>query len=154
MVRGLAVGALVAVSVFVLGASLGIAQSPEEQVDARQNQMKTFGQSTKTISGFLKEGTGDMAAVQEAAAALEEGAQRLPTLFPEGTEQGVSDSRALPAIWERPDDFAQRIETLQAATADLTTAAESGDKAAVAAAFAPVGQACGGCHENFRLKKD
>lgn len=151
MTNRIAAGALIAASLVFAG-SLVAAATPEELVEARQNQMKTFGRSAKAIGDFLKAGgDGDMAPIREAAVAIEDGAGKLPTLFPEGTGVGVSDSEALPAIWENPDRFAQRIDALRVAAAGLTEAAGNGDARALAAAFRPVGQACGGCHEQFRL---
>src|SRR3546814_10293672 len=89
MTRPIAAGALVAASIVFLGYTAGIAQTPEAQVDQRQEQMKKFGDSVKAITAFVKQGSGSVEGVQQAAATLEEGAGRLTRLFPEGTEVGV-----------------------------------------------------------------
>jgi cytochrome c556 len=61
-------------------------------------------------------------------------------------------TRALPAIWEKPDDFHQHFEDLRAAVDTLAAEAGNGQEAFVAA-MAPVGKACGDCHESFRQKQ-
>lgn len=155
MLKPLAISALAAAAIVGSGAFFaGVAQTPEELVETRQDNMETFGDSAKTISKFIKGEAGTVEDVQAAAVDMAEVAERLPDLFPEGTGQGVSDSAALPAIWENPEDFASRVEDAQAAIADFQPAAESGDPDAIRAAFAVVGQACGGCHDNFRAEDD
>lgn len=68
------------------------------------------------------------------------------TLFPESAQGGD----ALPEIWENPDDFASRLETFQDAAADLKTALDTGGD--LGSAFQNVGQACKGCHDNYRAE--
>lgn len=86
------------------------------------------------------------------AQGLENGASELATLFPAGSK--VEDSDALPVIWEKPEEFNAAIEKLIAATQKFTTAAESGNKEAIAAAFRDVGGSCRGCHDTFRVPQD
>lgn len=155
MLKPLAISALAAAAIVGSGAFFqGFAQSPEELVETRQDNMETFGDSAKTIAGFIKGEGGTVEDVQAAAADMAEVAERLPDLFPEGTGQGVSDSDALPAIWEDPEDFASKVEAAQAAIADFQPAAESGDPSAIRTAFAAVGQACSGCHDTYRAEDD
>ncbi|MEO3435295.1 cytochrome c [Inquilinus sp. CAU 1745] len=155
MLKPLAISALAAAAIVGSGAFFpGVAQTPEEMVETRQDAMETLGDSAKTTAKFIQGEAGTVEDVQAAAADMAEVAPRLPDLFPEGTGQGVDDSDALPAIWENPDDFAERVEAAQAAIADFQPAAESGDPQAIRAAFAVVGQACSGCHDNFRAEDD
>lgn len=155
MLKPLAISALAAAAIVGSGAFFqGVAQTPEDLVETRQDAMETLGDSAKTIAKFIQGEAGTVEDVQAAAATMAELAPHLPELFPEGTGQGVGDSDALPAIWENPDDFAARIEAAQAAIADLQPAAESDDPQTIRAAFAVVGQACSGCHDNFRAKDD
>lgn len=62
-------------------------------------------------------------------------------------------SRALPAVFDQPDKFKEAQEKLKSATGKLAEASKGGDEEAVKAAMKQVGQACGGCHKNFREKK-
>jgi len=68
--------------------------------------------------------------------------------FGPGTEGGD----ALPAIWSDESKFKSNQEKLIAATASLSTAANSGDLEAVKRATAAVGGACKNCHDDFKKK--
>ncbi len=72
----------------------------------------------------------------------------------EGSDsESLADSRALPAIWESPDDFYPHFDTLQEAATAAAQAAPEGQQA-FAAAVGDLGKACGGCHEDYRKPKD
>lgn len=62
-----------------------------------------------------------------------------------------TDSLALPAVFDEPAKFKSAQESLQQAVAKLV-AVNSGNEAAAKAAIGDVGKACGGCHQNFRMK--
>jgi cytochrome c556 len=66
------------------------------------------------------------------------------------TTQDVK-SQALPEVFKDPAKFKTSQERLQEAIAKLVEV-KSGNEAAVKAAIAEVGKACGGCHDNFRQK--
>jgi cytochrome c556 len=68
--------------------------------------------------------------------------------FGAGTEGGD----ALPAIWSEASKFKSAQERLIAATASLSSAANSGDLEAVKKATANVGAACKNCHDDFKKK--
>lgn len=72
--------------------------------------------------------------------------------FPEGTETG-GETRALPAIWEDPDSFAE-IETTYAANVQAAVDAAPEDLDGFRAAFSPVAAQCGACHERFRAAQN
>jgi cytochrome c556 len=73
-----------------------------------------------------------------------------PTLFPAGTDKG--DTKAAPAIWTDQAGFQKDAMALSAAGEKLATAAKAGDETAVAAAYKEIGDACGACHKDYRLK--
>jgi cytochrome c556 len=58
----------------------------------------------------------------------------------------------LPAVWSDESKFKSNQEKLIAATASLSTAANSGDLEAVKRATAAVGGACKNCHDDFKKK--
>jgi cytochrome c556 len=62
-------------------------------------------------------------------------------------------SAALPAIWEKPDEFKKASERLQSEVSKLAQVSKTGDEAAVKAQIGATGKACGGCHETFREKQ-
>jgi cytochrome c556 len=143
-----------------LAAAFGIAVSvaamadttPQDAADYRKSVMTTFkghiGASSMHVRGLVD---GKEFLVKHAQG-LENGASELATLFPAGSN--VEDSDALPVIWEKPGEFNAAIEKLIAATQKFTTAAESGDKEAIATAFRDVGGSCRGCHDTFRVPQD
>ena len=59
---------------------------------------------------------------------------------------------ALDGIWENPDDFGSKVSALQEAAANLKAAMDSGDMGAFGGAVQGVGQACKGCHDNYRAE--
>lgn len=71
-----------------------------------------------------------------------------------GTAEGEHpESQALPAIWENMDDFnAKQAALLEAATALQSSAGT--DLASLQGAMGGVGQACGACHESYRVKQE
>jgi cytochrome c556 len=68
--------------------------------------------------------------------------------FGEGTDKG--DTKAKPEIWTEADKFRTAAAKMQEEMAKLNAAAKTGNQDTVKAAFGPVGQACKGCHDNFR----
>lgn len=74
--------------------------------------------------------------------------------FPAGSEyQKATDSFALPAIWEKQDDFLQKIADLNTATAAFQTAAGT-DLASLKTGMEGIGAACGACHKVYRQPEE
>ena len=75
-------------------------------------------------------------------------------MWPRGSDNAAlgDKTRALPKIWEAGSGVGQKSKNLKTAVASLAKAAGKG-QAALAAAFGPVGKACGGCHKAFRAPK-
>lgn len=135
------------------GAVVAWAATPAEQVKLREDSMKTFGAGAKTLTEFVRDGQGTIDDVKAATAKMAAVAADLPTLFPEGTAVGVGESDAKPEIWTNQADFQTKVKAAQDAIVALDAAAQAGDADKVKTAFPTVGQACGACHENFRVKK-
>lgn len=120
----------------------------------RHEGMETIGKATKTIKQSLDSGSPDIAAIRTAAAKIDELAGKSSGWFPPGTGKDVlPKTRALPAIWEKPDDFASKDRDLQQAAQALKAAADSGDLAAIQARFADLGKTCKACHDTYRAEK-
>jgi len=68
--------------------------------------------------------------------------------FVEGSERG--DTRAKDDIWFEEDKFKRYANDLQANTAAVTVAAESGDLKRFKAAVGQMRDACNTCHKAFR----
>ncbi len=74
--------------------------------------------------------------------------------FPAGSEyQKAADSFALPAIWEKQDDFLQKIADLNTAAAAFQTAAAT-DLDGLKSGMAAIGGACGACHKAYRQPEE
>ena len=114
----------------------------EEAVAARKAIMRENGMQLRTAGRLA----GD-----EAVATMQtlfDNYSHLPLLFPEGSL--VGDSEALPAVWERWDEFvAIANATRDSAQAGLD-AARAGDTAGYTAALQAIGGSCNQCHQVFR----
>jgi cytochrome c556 len=93
---------------------------------------------------------GDVKTLEGPGKAIQRWALVFPTLFPAGSDKG--DTKAAPTIWTDTAGFQKAAVTLSAAGEKLATAAKAGDATAVAAAFKEIGEACGACHKDYRLK--
>jgi cytochrome c556 len=71
--------------------------------------------------------------------------------FTEGTDKG--ETRAKPEIWAHRADFDAKMDTMVNEAAKLPAIARSGDEAALKRQAKAVGEACGACHDDFRVKR-
>lgn len=133
---------------FVAFSTLAHAAEPQE---ARQAAMKQVGQATGILSKMAKGETAfDAAAAQAAFATMNTVAKGFADLFPVGSETGM-DTEASPAIWANMDDFKAKVAKFEADTA-AASAMTLADAAALGAAFGPVAENCGVCHQLYRAK--
>lgn len=141
---------LVVAAITVLGASAAAAQSCEDVIKNRQSLMKRSGDMAKLGASINRGETPfDMAKAHEIFAAFADKAAKLPTLFPDCSKAGA-DTHAAPTIWEKPDEFKERIAKF---TADVKAAQDNTkDADTFKASFITVGKDCGACHEKFRTK--
>lgn len=129
------------------------AQTPEEIVEQRQDHMRVFGNAMRVTGAYVREDAATIEEVQEAvmpAAAL---APDILSWFPEGTQVGVGDSRALPIIWEQWDDFTEVANAASQAIVNFEEVVALGDPANIAAAMGQAGQTCGACHDTYRAEE-
>ena len=135
------------VGAVALVAALPCAASQGDK-DYRHHTMEAIGGHMQALMDILRGKVDHSEHLSVHAAALASLAEITPTLFPPGS--GGDDTEALPAIWDNPDDFAERLDLFRKAGAGLRAAAETGGD--VMAATRQVGQACKGCHDNYRKK--
>lgn len=132
--------------------TLALAQDVNPNVHARQAFMDVMAYNLGQIGGMAQgRRPYDAGVAATAAANLDALAQvDIRPMFPAGTDDmSIDHTRALPAIWDNPEGFVQRIDALRAATATMRDAAGV-DLASLQAAMRPLGAACGGCHQTFR----
>ncbi|MFO1015372.1 MAG: cytochrome c [Caulobacteraceae bacterium] len=143
----LAIGAIF--STAALAAPLTAAQA----IAARQAGYKQVGGAFKTINDQLKADNTDMAAVLAAAKVINANANAVSGWFPAGSgpEAGVP-TKAKPEIWSDSAGFAAAAAAFRTQAGAMQAAAQSGDKAAVAAQVGPLFGACRTCHTAYRAQ--
>jgi cytochrome c556 len=141
MMRLLSVLAAIAV-----GATAVYAQSAA--IGQRQEILKSWGGAMKDPGGMNKGAVPfDLAKVQASLKTIADGAPKLAALFPDDSKTG-GNTEALPAIWEKKEEFAgiwKKIEADAKAAAVAIT-----DEASFKAEWPKIGANCGTCHKTFR----
>lgn len=128
------------------------AQSVENALEARHGYMKMLAISMGPLSGMAK---GDIeydeAAAVTAAANIEALSQYdLAVLFVQDSATGeVDDSEALPAIWDKPEQFAAEQASFREAAAGASEAVKGG-QASIGPVLQKLGSSCKACHDDFR----
>ncbi|MGY6551557.1 MAG: c-type cytochrome [Erythrobacter sp.] len=123
-------------------------------ISERQENFKGIGDAFKLVRGELEKDSPDFALIAAQADEINTRAGRIEAYFPEGTGRDAGfDTEALPAIWEKPDEFIVAHQKLVDESAKLVTIAGEGDKAATGAQAMTMGGACKNCHDQFRLDK-
>jgi cytochrome c556 len=117
----------------------------EDVIDYRTHVMKTMGEQVAII-GMMLEGKipADDFAKHVQVLAITAGTAK-PAFEPD-----VPGGDARPAVWEEWPDFAERLDSLVAATAELAETAKDGG---MEAAGPKVKEAlsCKGCHDKYRV---
>jgi cytochrome c556 len=133
-----------------------VSNDPAVVTQEREKTMKSMGDAMKKISAYVKNEGGTIDGVREGAATIQQASHKIvPSLFPADTGIGkIKDSEAKPEIWKQWPQFQQAAQKLESTSAELVTVAATDDRAAIAKQFGQVGQSCGGCHDNFRQKKE
>jgi len=130
-----------------------VPKTPAEVIPYRQQSMKNLGGAFKAVNDQVRSGMPNVDTIKASIPAMQKVATELPSFFPAGSgpETGVTMT-AKAEIWTNASGFADKVKALQTAVQGLATAAAGGDTAAITAAAAPVGQACQGCHSEFRVR--
>jgi cytochrome c556 len=139
-----------AAAVAVMAAVAGYAATPEEVIAERRAGYKHIGEVAKA----MKEGTesgADVAQFAAGAGDIAAWADKIPTLFPPGTETG-GGTHALPPVWDDRPGFEKLAARLKVEATKLQQVAATGDKAAFLAQFKATGAVCGECHHTYRAK--
>lgn len=106
-----------------------------------------FGRLGAMANGRLAYDAAAAAANADIVAAM----GKLPwAAFGEGADKG--DTRAKPEIWIEAGQYKKAADNMQAAVAQLNTAAKVGDLESLKAAFGPSAATCKACHDDFRSK--
>ena len=145
MMRIILAGAAIAV-----GATVVLAQG--DPIATRKQTMKGVGDATKIGSAMAKgEAPFDAAKAKEILQVYANAADKMHNYFPENSKSG-GETTAAPTIWENNAAFRKRFDDW--AVEIKAASAQTNDAESFKAAFANLTKACGGCHENFRIKKN
>ncbi len=150
MIRTVSIRTVFAVTAVALGVCAAAAQ--QDPIAARRALMKANGDAAKTAGAMAKgDAPFDLAAAHKIFATFEDAAAKMPALFPDNSKTG-GDTAADPKIWENMADFKARFakfgEDAKAADASVK------DLDSFKAALGDIGKNdCGGCHQNYRVKK-
>jgi cytochrome c556 len=121
----------------------------EEAIATRKQLMKDQGAAWKNIQDKTK--AGQIQALTPDAEKLAATAKEIPTLFPEGS-LNPEKSAAKPEIWQKRAEFAAAAKNLETMSLKLRDAARANDTVATQAIVKDFGrQACGTCHQPFRV---
>jgi cytochrome c556 len=118
-------------------------------IEKRQAAMKSNSADNKAIKAAVE--SKDYATVEAKAKDIMGTADKIPGLFPKDSTKGKTKAKA--EIWEKSDEFSKAAKNLSKAAGDLAAAAKSKDDAAVTTKVKALGEACSGCHKQFRAEK-
>ena len=152
--RGRVLPVAAAISALLMTAVYGASLEDGKAVfERREDTMKHMGRPLYLGIGRVVKGTAaygpDTVTAAETVASLASTLNR--SLFLPGSD--VAESKTKPAIFGAGDHVDQLIVGVQTATAQLVPAVKSGDKAAIAVAYAAAANACNACHTEFRKEE-
>lgn len=124
-----------------------------EAIGARQAHMRLFSHNLGVLGNMAR---GNTEYDAESATAAADNLNALAKLdqqgyWPEGTSNAdyPDKTKALPAVWEKMDEFHSHLDTLVEATASMQDAAGGGLES-LQGQMKSLGGACGSCHQDFR----
>lgn len=135
----------------ILAGSAG-ADDPQDAIDYRQSIMTAIKGHNAAAQDIIRGKvafTDYLPAHADAIVAL---VAELDHIFPQGSDLG--ETSALPAIWEKPQEFAEKVDDAQQAAQRFADAAASGDPFDIEETHRQLGNSCKGCHREFRKKKE
>ncbi len=144
MIKEIAVAAAL---VLAMGSA---AKAQINPIETRQTGMDLVAATANGAKQIIA-ANGDIKSLEGAGKGIKRWGAVIPTLFPAGSDKGAVN-KAGPAIWTDNAGFQKAAMALSTAGASLEAAAKAGDATAVGAAFKAVGEACGTCHKDYRLK--
>jgi len=103
---------IVGLACVFVASGIGALAQQSDPVRERQDLMKSNQEQLRLLTGMARgQVPFDAARAKAALQSIEQNAQRIPALFPAGTQQGKTD--ALPVVWERKADFEARAAKLE-----------------------------------------
>ena len=138
---------LAALGLLALG---GTALAQGDVIAERRAGLKRMGGHMEAMKPVV-EAKGDVKALEPRIDDMIAWFGGLPTLFPAGS--GTGDTKALPALWERFDEFKANDAKLVDKLKTMKVAAAAGDAEGFGASYKALGpEYCGTCHRPFRAR--
>jgi cytochrome c556 len=140
-----------------VAAPIGVLIAAASAVDlqkARHDHYHELGDAFKTVRDQARAGAPDLTKIKAAAQVINEASIDQGRWFPVGTGPEAGKTRALPVIWQRPEDFKAAQKVFSDAAPKLLSAANSGNIDAVKSSYGELGKACKNCHDTFRAPED
>lgn len=154
------IGSLIVAGVIATGATAqdDIDPALAKAINARQAHMQLNSFNLGLLGAMAK---GEIDYDAEAAQAAADNLAALSLMdetryWLEGTEMetlGKEKTEALKAIWSDDSEIGDRQDRLAGAASDMADAA-GGGLDSLRGAMAPLGKACGACHEDYRVSDD
>ncbi|HEU4618084.1 MAG TPA: cytochrome c [Gammaproteobacteria bacterium] len=128
--------------------------TPEAQAYLYRSSLMEVMQHEMGLMGGMARGDvpADEMKFKTAASNLAVLSAMVPDAFMENLT--VPQSRAMPEIWQNWNDFKMKAQQFADAAAATNMAAQSGGIEGAKGAVQQLGQACGGCHRNYRAPED
>ena len=119
--------------------------------DAKAFRKRIFGglsDSTQELGKLARDDAPDPTAVREELQTIVLYAREVVQAFHPNTAS-LPKRRALPAIWQRPDEFVAAAIALERVALEELAA----DPAELSASLQRIGATCSGCHRSFRARR-
>ena len=153
-IRWISFAATILCLLFTSLAVLQAAPGDSAFIKSRQDKLRDMGGALKAIDDELKKSSPDWQnAILPNAQTVQSRSTYLLTWFPKGSgpESGVK-TYALPAIWQKQDDFTKLGKAAQAEAIKLDQVGNSKNLDALKAEAVTMGKACKACHDDYRSK--
>jgi cytochrome c556 len=118
-------------------------------VKERMDMMESMAKHMKAITERIKS-KSDLAGIKVDAEAIAAHAPHMVHLFLKGSMQKPTEARA--TIWQNWEDFEAKARALEIESNKLAKT-DASDFMAIEGRVRAVSQACGACHEKYRVKK-
>ena len=121
-------------------------------IKSRQEKLRDMGRALKQIDDELKRRSPDWEnVIQPNVQILQERSPFLMKWFPKGSgPEAGTKTYALPAIWQKGDDFAKHARAMVAESQKLQPVFAKKDSGEMRAQVVALGKTCKGCHDGYR----
>ncbi len=145
---------LIAALILAAPAAPLLAQNAAAQISVRHKAYEAMGDAFKKIQDELRKPAPSQAVMQQSVKTITDMATRQYSLFPAGTgpTSGVK-TLAKAEIWTQTAKFKAAQDKFAAEAGSFSRIVASGDAARIRDGARNLGQACKGCHTDFRAEK-